>query len=70
LSSKQRRETEIWTDIFKNLPVWGEKHGVHFTEEERDGSCLCAAERCFSTIFAIRGEPQPVDGETSVRSFS
>ncbi|MFN8535212.1 MAG: amidohydrolase family protein [Dehalococcoidia bacterium] len=52
LSSKQRRETEIWADIFKNLPEWGEKHGVAFTEHERDGICYRAAEACFSNIFA------------------
>jgi predicted TIM-barrel fold metal-dependent hydrolase len=51
LSSKQRHETEVWTDLVKNLPEWGEKHGIRFTEAERDGICFQAAERVFRNIF-------------------
>lgn len=44
-------ENEVWVDIFKNLPEWGEKHGIRFTEDERDGICFRGAEKVFSNIF-------------------
>ncbi|MFN8535231.1 MAG: amidohydrolase family protein [Dehalococcoidia bacterium] len=49
---KAQYETQTWADIFKNLPEWGEKYGVRFTEDERDGICFRAAEKVFSNIFA------------------
>jgi len=48
---KAQHETQTWTDIFKNLPEWGEKYGIRFTEEERDGICHLAAKRVYRTIF-------------------
>lgn len=51
VNSMQRRQTETWADIFKNLPEWGDKHGIKFTEDERDGIAFRAAEACFSNIF-------------------
>jgi predicted TIM-barrel fold metal-dependent hydrolase len=47
---RRQHETQLWTDIFKNLPEWGDKYGIRFTEEERDGICHLAAMRCFSNI--------------------
>jgi predicted TIM-barrel fold metal-dependent hydrolase len=51
VNSHQRRQTETWADIFKNLPDWGDKHGVKFTDNEKDGIAWRAAEACFSNIF-------------------
>lgn len=48
---KRQHETQLWTDIFKNLPEWGDKYGIRFTEDERDGICFKAAEVCFQNIF-------------------
>ena len=45
-----REQTEKWAEIFKNLPEWGDRYGIKFTEEERDGICYRAAEECFSNI--------------------
>ena len=39
-----------WANIFKNLPEWGEKHGIRFTEDERDGICHLAAREILSNI--------------------
>lgn len=50
LSSKQKHDTMTWTNIFKNLPEWGDKHGIRFTEEERDGICHLAAKEILSNI--------------------
>ncbi|MCS7002277.1 MAG: amidohydrolase family protein [Dehalococcoidia bacterium] len=47
---KRQFQTQRWTDIFKNLPEWGERYGVKFTEDERDGICFRAAQRCFKNI--------------------
>src|SRR5689334_24547317 len=44
VNSYRRRATEKWADIFKNLPEWGDKHGIKFTEDERDGIAYRAAE--------------------------
>jgi predicted TIM-barrel fold metal-dependent hydrolase len=45
-----REQTEKWVDIFKNLPEWGDRYGIKFTEEERDMLCSGAAKQCFSNI--------------------
>ena len=50
VGSRARTQTETWTDIFKNLPEWGKKYNINFTEEERDGMCHKAAEAAFSNI--------------------
>ncbi len=50
VGSLARGRTEIWTDIFVNLPDWGSRHGIDFTEEERDGICFRAAEQAFSNV--------------------
>jgi predicted TIM-barrel fold metal-dependent hydrolase len=50
VGSRARAQTETWTDIFKNLPEWGKKYDIHFTEEERDGICFKGAEAAYSNI--------------------
>ncbi len=50
VGSRARGRTEVWTDIFKNLPDWGARHGINFTEEERDGICFKAAEEALSNV--------------------
>lgn len=44
-------ENEVWIDIFRNLPEWGEKHGIRFTDEERDGICHGAAEDVLRNVY-------------------
>ena len=50
VGSLARGRTERWTDIFTNLPDWGARYGIDFTEEERDGICFGAAEQAFSNV--------------------
>ena len=50
VGSKAIAENERWSDIVRNLPQWGEKYGITFTNEERDGICSGAARECFSNI--------------------
>ena len=50
VGSGSRRLTERWVDIAKNLPEWGAKYGVTFTEEERDGLCNGAARLALSNV--------------------
>jgi uncharacterized protein len=50
VGGKARTQTEIWTDIAKNLPEWGKKYDVHFTPEDRDGLCHVAAEQALSNV--------------------
>lgn len=48
-----REQTEKWVDIFKNLPEWGDKYGIKFTEDERDGICFRGAEQVYSNIIGL-----------------
>ena len=50
VGSGPRALTERWVDIAKNLPKWGAKYGVTFTEEERDGLCNGAARAVLSNV--------------------
>lgn len=50
VGSRARGRTEVWTDIVTNLPDWGARHGIDFTEEERDGLCFGAAEEAFRNV--------------------
>ena len=50
VGSKARGQTERWVDIFKNLPEWGKKYDINFTEEERDAICHGAAMQCLSNV--------------------
>jgi predicted TIM-barrel fold metal-dependent hydrolase len=50
VGSRPRALTERWVDMAKNLPEWGAKHGVTFTEEERDGLCNGAARQVLSNV--------------------
>ena len=51
LGGKARGQCERWSEIFLNLPEWGAKYGVTFTEEERDGICYKATEALCSNVF-------------------
>lgn len=51
VNSRQRAVTKLWADVVKDLPEWGAKYGVAFTEEERDGICYKAAEKVLSNVF-------------------
>jgi predicted TIM-barrel fold metal-dependent hydrolase len=51
VGGRARSQTERWADIFKNLPDWGEKYGIRFSAEERDGICFKAAESVYSNVF-------------------
>ena len=50
VGSRARSLTERWVDLAKNLPEWGAKYGVSFTEEERDGLCNGAARLVMSNV--------------------
>lgn len=50
VGGKARAETEIWTDIAKNLPEWGAKYDIHFTPQERDDLCHGAAMKVLSNV--------------------
>ena len=50
VGSRARAQTETWTDIFKNLPEWGKKYNIDFTEEERDAICHGAAMQVLSNV--------------------
>ena len=51
VGGKARSQTERWAEIFKNLPEWGEKYGIRFTEDERDGICNGAAKAVYRNVF-------------------
>ena len=45
-----QRPLDVRANIALELPAWGERYGVVFTEEERDGICDGAARAAFSNI--------------------
>jgi predicted TIM-barrel fold metal-dependent hydrolase len=47
---RRQHETQVWTDIFKNLREWGDKYGIRFTQEEEEGIAFRAAMKCFRNI--------------------
>jgi predicted TIM-barrel fold metal-dependent hydrolase len=51
VGGKARAQNERWVDIFKNLPEWGNKYGITFSERERDGICFEAAESVYRNVF-------------------
>ena len=50
VGSAARARTRRFAEIALELPEWGERYGIAFTEEERDGLCHGAARAAFSNI--------------------
>ena len=50
VGSEAVNNTLTWSDIARNLPEWGSKYNVNFTDEERDGLCEGAGKAVLSNF--------------------
>jgi len=50
VGSEAVNNTLTWSDIARNLPEWGNKYNINFTNEERDGLCEGAGKAVLSNF--------------------
>ena len=50
VGSEAVNNTLTWSDIARNLPEWGSKYNITFTDEERDGLCEGAGKAVLSNF--------------------
>ena len=62
VGSAARARTKRFAEIALDLPAWGARYGVTFTEEERDGLCHGAARQAFSNVDFGAADPGPTTG--------